>query len=195
MKADKSMVFLWLAIASTVAFAAGNTGTYTIRGKASPMTAVYAERTISEAGSTIVLFTDRPDLAHFDEAEAKAQGDYANPLGCAILARGGKVVYLKMLHSMSVVLSTYGKDCHDSVPIEGHPVINLNAFNDARVAGSVRSADKKFGTSVDLSFELPLHNGDHHASQDELNRQDALSPPPDAPPPPPPPPPPPRKHA
>lgn len=146
-------------LASGGALAEG-ANTFTRKGQSLPMTAVYAEATLSELGSGIVLFTDKPEAAQFDEHEQQEQGDYADQLASKISKRGGQVVELKILRSLAPMLWLEDKEGQVSAAFDEKAVhLVVTRYDEQRIEGTVKAKDAKKGLSGDLAFALDLHNG------------------------------------
>ncbi|MEO8671674.1 MAG: hypothetical protein ABI411_10205 [Tahibacter sp.] len=145
--------------------ATDNSGSFMLKGKTFPMTAVYAEATITEVGSGIVLFTDKPEAARFEESEQKERGDFASQLEFRIQRRGAHVVALKILSNFEAMLWTCGNSCQEPLVFDEKTIhLSIDRYDDQRIEGHVNSADPRKPMSADRSFSLDLHNGDQRSA-------------------------------
>ena len=186
---------LFLIATAASAATASNDGSFASGGKTAKMKAVFAEK--SASGTTFVVFTDKPALVKL-EPKKFGDRDYLADVRCNIVGQGGKVATLMITKYMLFALATYDADWKLAQRVPGHPQMNVDAFNDSRVAGWIKATDADTGTSVDMSFAQPIHGGLHDLTPEENNiledAERALNDAPPPPPPPPPPEPPQRKH-
>lgn len=145
-----------MLLACASAFAAEAEGTLTRKKVKTPMTAVYAGMTITELGSGVVVFTDRPQAS---ESIALEPGKEPESVAAELSRKGAQVVVLKVLRDLTPMLWLCADGCQRSIPFDEKSLhLSLTHYDDAGIEGTIKGASKKDGLAADLEFALHLHN-------------------------------------
>jgi hypothetical protein len=145
-----------LLFACAGAFADDADGTLTRQKQKTPMTAVYAGMTMTELGSGVVVFTDRPQAS---ESVSFEPGREPETIAAELNRKGAQVVVLKVLRDLTPMLWVCADGCQQSIPFDEKSVrLSLTRYDDEAIEGTVKGAGSKNGIAADLKFALDLHN-------------------------------------